>query len=241
VLPQLGKLAGAALDLLFPPKCLGCGKEGNLICHACQHQLTPIVDPICPRCGRPQASSILCPVCANWPASIDCIRAPLRFEGLTRQIIHQFKYKNLRTLALPLAHILKNYLLKAPLPVEAVIPVPLHPRRLRERGYNQSGLLAKEVGRLMNLPLVDAEVRRVKYVIPQARTHSAQERQVNVKGAFHCPEFSKPGQSVLLIDDVTTSGATLDACAHALKLAGCGPIYGLVVAREISNIMIGRR
>jgi ComF family protein len=233
VLPQLAKISGAALDLLFPPKCLGCGKEGKLICRACQKHLTPIVNPICPLCGRPQSSPILCPAFTVWPASIDCIRSPLRFEGLTREMIHQFKYKNLRSLARPLGSILKDYLLEEPLPVEVVVPVPLHPRRLKERGYNQSVLLAKEISRLMNLPLAEGEVNRIKYVLPQARTHSAKERHENLKGAFDCRKLSSPGKSILLIDDVATSGATLDACARALKLAGSGPIYGLVLAREI--------
>jgi ComF family protein len=233
VLPQLVKLSGAALDLFFPRKCLGCGKEGNLICPACQHHLTPIVNPVCPHCGRPQASSILCPTCAASPSNIDCIRSPLRFEGLTRQIVHQFKYKNLRSLAQPLGLILKDYLLREPLPVEVVVPIPLHPRRMRERGYNQSALLAKEVSRLMNLPLVENEVQRTSYILPQARTHSARERQANVKGAFNCRSFSRAGKSVLLIDDVATSGSTLDACAAALKKAGSGPVFGLVLAREI--------
>ncbi len=233
MLPLLAKLTGVALDFLFPHKCLGCGKEGNLICPACRRHLTPIVDPICPRCGRPQSSEILCPTCTVWSASIECIRSPLRFEGLTRQIIHQFKYKNLRSLAQPLAVILKDYLRRSPLPVDVVVPVPLHLRRLRERGYNQSALLAKAVSKLMNLPLIEGELKRVKYVLPQARTHSVAERRTNAKGAFSCVQFSKPGQAVLLIDDVATSGATLDACANALKTAGSGSIYGLVLAREI--------
>jgi ComF family protein len=235
VLPQLLKLTGAALDFLFPQKCLGCGKEGNLICRACLHHLTPIVHPICPRCGRPQSSSILCPACNLWPVGIDCIRSPLRFEGLTRQIIHQFKYKNLRSLALPLAVILKDYLVREPLPVEVVMPVPLHPRRLRERGYNQSALLAREVSLQVNLPFIASDLRRIKYIEPQVRTRSALERQQNVKNAFDCPHTSQPGKAVLLIDDVATSGATLNACALALKSAGSGPVYGLVLARDLLN------
>jgi ComF family protein len=241
VLPQLVKLTRAALDFLFPPKCLGCGKEGNLVCHVCYHQLTPIVNPICPHCGRPQASSILCPACTIWRSSIDCIRAPLRFEGLTREIVHNFKYNNLHTLAQPLAIILKDYLLKAPLPVDVIIPVPLHSRRLRERGYNQSALLARELSLLMNLSYNEDEVQRTRYILPQVRTHSAQERQANLKGAFNCSAFSNPGKAVLLIDDVATSGATLDACAQALKMAGSGPVFGLVLAREILKYNEHRR
>ena len=241
MLPQIVKLTGAALDFLFPPKCLGCGKEGNLICHVCLNHLTPIVNPICPHCGRPQASSILCPACNIWSSSIDSIRAPLRFEGLTRQIVHNFKYNNLRSLAHPLAVILKNYLLREPLPVDVVVPVPLHNRRLRERGFNQSALLAHEVSLLMNLPYNEREVRRVKYILPQARTRSAKERRENLRDAFNCHSFSKPGKAVLLIDDVATTGATLDACASALKLAGSGPVHGLVLAREILKYNEHRR
>ncbi|HSW57786.1 MAG TPA: double zinc ribbon domain-containing protein, partial [Dehalococcoidales bacterium] len=206
---------------------------GDLVCGTCQKILTPIVNPVCPRCGRPQASSILCPTCVTWTPSFECIRSPLRFEGLTRQIIHQFKYKNLRALAEPLGLILQNFLQHTPLPVEVVVPVPLHPRRLKERGYNQSSLLAKEISRRMNLSMLDDEVKRVKYVIPQAQTRSLSERHGNVKGAFICERFSSPGRPVLLIDDVATSGATLDACSEVLKQAGSGPVYALALAREI--------
>jgi competence protein ComFC len=94
---------------------------------------------------------------------------------------------------------------------------------------------------LMNLPYNESEVQRIKYIQPQVRTHSAKERQANLKGAFNCPAFSKPGKAVLLIDDVATSGATLDACANALKLAGSGPVYGLVLAREILKYNEHRR
>jgi ComF family protein len=233
VLPQLRHITGAALDFLFPQKCLGCGKEGDLICRACERLLTRIVNPVCPRCGRPQASAILCPNCVEWRSSLTCIRAPLRFEGLTRQIVHQFKYQNLRSLTVPLATILKNYLRKEPLPAEIVMPVPLHPRRLRERGYNQSQLLARELSRLMNLPLFENELKRVKYIVPQARTRSVQERRENLKEAFQCRVFSQPGKAVLLVDDVATSGATLDAGAKALLAAGSGPVFGLTLAREI--------
>jgi ComF family protein len=233
VLPQLLKLRGAALDFLFPQKCLGCGKEGSLICYACQRHLAPIAQPICPRCGKPQSSPIFCPGCLTWQSHLACIRSPLRFEGLTRQAVHQFKYQNLRSLAQPLALILKEYLIREPLPVEVVMPVPLHPRRLKERGYNQSALLAREVGRLMNLPIIENELRRTRYILPQARTQSVQERQANVKNAFNCQRLSVPDRAILLIDDVATSGSTLDACAEALKLAGSGPVFGLVLAREI--------
>ena len=85
----------------------------------------------------------------------------------------------------------------------------------------------------MNLPFCEDEIQRVQYVLPQARTHSVKERLANVKGAFQCQSLSQPSKAVLLIDDVTTSGATLNACANALKRAGSGPVFGLALAREI--------
>ena len=233
VLPQLQNLKRAALDLLFPQRCLGCGEEGELLCRSCLKTLPQIFPPVCPRCGRPQTSEILCPACAGWQASIDCIRSPLKFEGLVRQAIHQFKYKNLRSLDQPLGLILKNYFYHYPLPVEIVVPVPLHPQRMRERGYNQSELLAREFASLLHLPLNITALERTRYVKPQVKTQSVLERRRNIEGSFICANNVLAGKQVLLIDDVSTSGATLDACALALKSSGSSQVYGLVVARDI--------
>jgi ComF family protein len=233
VLPQLIKFKGAALDLLFPQRCLGCGEEGELLCHSCQKLLPRIMPPICPKCGRPQPSGILCPSCISWRTSIDGIRSPFKFEGIVREAIHQLKYKNLRSLAGPLASLLENYLLEHPLPGQVLVPVPLHPRRLRERGYNQSGLLAQELGRLIKMPVVDHCLARVKYVLPQAQTKSVEERLSNVRQSFACLNSQLIGTQVLLIDDVTTSGATVDACASAIKAAGAVSVWGIIFSREL--------
>lgn len=113
------------------------------------------------------------------------------------------------------------------------MPVPLHRKRLQERGYNQSALLAGELGKLTGLPVLNDYLVRRKHTPPQARTTSVGERQSNVVGAFACPDRKLSGRQVLLIDDVSTSGATLDACAGALKSAGAGSVWGLVMAKEI--------
>ena len=152
VLPQLTKLKRTALDLLFPQWCVGCGREGDYICRTCRQSMLPIMPPVCPRCGRPQPNGVLCPGCVNWQAEIDGIRSPFRFDGVMRQAIHELKYQNLRALAAPLAKLLYDYLLSNPVPGEVLVPVPLHSKRWRERGYNQSSLLARELGRLTGLP-----------------------------------------------------------------------------------------
>jgi len=113
------------------------------------------------------------------------------------------------------------------------VPVPLHQKRLRERGYNQSSLLAKELGKLTNLPVVDDCLIRQRHAPPQARSATVEERRSNVAGAFVCRDHRLQDKQVLLIDDVSTSGATLDAGAAALKATGATSVWGLVLAREI--------
>ena len=233
MLPQLAKLKGTALDLLFPQYCVGCGKEGRLICSSCRQSLSRIAPPICPRCGRPQPSGILCPDCVSWQAKIDGIRSPFRFEGVMRQAIHQLKYRNLRALVVPLAKLLRDYLITNPVPGEILVPVPMHQKRLRERGYNQSGLLARELGKLTDLTVIDDCLVRQRHTPPQARTSTVDERRSNIADAFVCRDQRLRDKQVLLIDDVATSGATLDACAAVLKASGAVSVWGLVMAKEI--------
>jgi len=233
VLPQLTKLRGVALNLIFPQFCVGCGREGALFCGSCLKSLPRIEPPICPRCGRPQQEPTLCNSCFQWQADIDGIRSPFRFEGTIREAVHRLKYGNLRVIAMPLALLMNEYLGNCPLDGELLMPVPLHARRLRERGYNQSALLAAELGKLTGLPVDDTSLVRGKYVLPQARTGSVAERRANVAGVFACRGNAVNGKRVIVIDDVSTSGATLNACASALKAAGASAVWGLTLAKEI--------
>ena len=233
VLPQLAKVGGIALNLIFPQRCIGCGREGELICNSCRTALPRVMPPLCPRCGRPQSSGILCSSCVSWQAEIDGIRSPFRFEGVARQAIHQLKYRNIRALAAPLARLLYNYLASNSLPGNILVPVPLHRKRLRERGYNQSSLLVQKLSKLTNLPRADNSLTRQRHALPQTQTNTVAERRNNVAGAFTCRDQRLKGRQVLLIDDVATSGATLDACAVALKAAGASSVWGLTLAREI--------
>ncbi len=150
-----------------------------------------------------------------------------------RQAIHQFKYNNLKVLALPLAQLLAEYLGARPFPAETIVPVPLHWRRWRERGYNQSGLLARELGRLINLEVVEDTLSRVRDTPAQARAPDAETRRSNVLGVFACHDGKLAGGKVLLIDDVCTTGATLNSCAIALNKAGASSVWGLTLAREV--------
>jgi ComF family protein len=231
--PQLflQRLKTAILDILLPLQCVGCGREGNLLCPSCSESLPRVRLPLCQRCGAAVNEGNLCPSCLSYPLSIDRIRSPFMFQGVIRQAILQFKYRHLKTMAAPLAQLLAEYLHSHPMMGELLVPVPLHPRRLRRRGYNQACLLAQELGKLTGLPVAEDALIRVRDAVPQARTKSAAERRQNVRHAFACPG-ALDGVQVLLIDDVCTTGATLDACAIALKSAGASSVWGLTVARE---------
>jgi competence protein ComFC len=146
--------------------------------------------------------------------------------------VHQLKYKNLRALAAPLAGLMAQYLEKYPLPGVVLVPVPLHTKRLRERGYNQSALLARELSRRRGLPLVEECLVRIENSLPQARAAGIAERRANVAGAFQCRDRRFAGKEIILVDDVATTGATLDACAAALLAAGAARIWGFTLTRE---------
>jgi len=175
----------------------------------------------------------VCPSCRQRQNEIDGIRSPFRFDGVIRKAIHQLKYQNLKAISPCLAELLADYLRSNSLPGEVLVPVPLHPRRLRERGYNQSILLAKELGKIANLPVVEDCLIRSKQAQPQVRAADVEERRKNVSDAFICRNDKLSGKQVILIDDVCTSGATLESCATALKSRGAVSVWGLTLAREV--------
>jgi competence protein ComFC len=235
-LPPAAGLTRVALDLFFPRWCVGCGKEGEYICGECNRTLKTIIPPVCPRCGRPvvqESSQNSCPGCAGWQEGLDGVRAPFLFEGVIREAVHEFKYNNLRALAPELATLMYQYIIDYLVPGEVLVPVPLHPKKLKERGYNQSDLLAEEVGGMAGLPVIDDCLVRTKYTSSQARSTAVSERQRNVTGAFACRDGRLKDKKVILIDDVSTSGATLNACAGVLKSYGAETVWALVVALDL--------
>jgi ComF family protein len=161
---------------------------------------------------------------------IESIRAVALFDGPLRHAIHALKYRRLSALAEPLGDLLADFWIQAPERADAVVPVPLHAARQRERGYNQAALLAHRVGRRAGAPVHPNALRRVRATAVQMSLN-ASDRKTNVAGAFECADQAMRGKQVLLIDDVCTTGATLDACAVALRSAGAASVRGLALAR----------
>jgi ComF family protein len=150
-------------------------------------------------------------------------------ENPIRPAIHVLKYQNHQAVAAVLAGLLADAYRRYALAVDLIMPVPLHPARLKERGYNQSELLASQLGQLLQLPVNSTKLQRIKKTEAQVGL-GAGERQKNVAGAF-AVKTTLQDQSILLIDDVCTTGSTLDACAVALKAAGAASVWGLTLAR----------
>ena len=188
---------------------------------------------MCQRCGRPESSGALCAGCWGQKSSLDAVRSVFIFEGIVRQAVHEFKYRNVQAASGCLAGYMSRYFLDNGLGGDMLVPVPLHERRLRERGYNQSQLLAADLSQQVSVEVNAALVKRVRNTGPQARSAGVDQRRVNMENAFVCTSEEAAGRDIVVIDDVCTSGATLESCASALKSAGANRVLGFTLAREI--------
>lgn len=227
--------ATGCLDLLFPPVCIACGRPGHRICPACAQRVTPTPITICAHCGRVQPHRVeRCARClADQASPLRQVRAAGLHASPLREAIHLLKYEQRPDLA-PL---LGRYLVAAfRLPdwddlrgtLNAVVPVPLHAQRRRERGYNQAELLAAELCRQLRLPLRPELLTRARFTQSQVGL-SALERRANVEDAFAAAPACR-GLHLLLVDDVYTTGATLRACAEAALAAGAASVSALTLA-----------
>mgnify|MGYP001162006196 CR=1 FL=1 len=225
------------LDLLFPTRCAGCGQIGELLCAACRAQVQPVPPPVCVRCGRPVPAAGRCPGCLTGQFHVSAIRAVALYADPLAQAIHRFKYENRPELHQPLGELLVSYWRGRSVTVDLVIAVPLHPKRLAERGFNQAELLAAVLCRQARLPLLQPEVLRRTRETQQQMLLGPIERRANVQDAFTWQGPALDGRKALLIDDVATTGSTLEACAQALLAAGAGKVWALTVARALGEGM----
>jgi ComF family protein len=171
-------------------------------------------------------------MCLSGKIHLDGLRSVFNFEGGIAQAIYSLKYHNLRSVAPLLGTFMADYLKQNPMPADIIVPVPLHPSRLKYRGYNQSLLLARELCRQTGIELADKWLERSLATASQARTQNRIERLANVNNAFIFKYPTTTAPRVIIIDDVATTGATLNACAATLKEAGALSVWGLTIARE---------
>jgi ComF family protein len=239
----MGRLLDGLLAVILAPRCIVCSDVLDRptlgpVCPACWNSILPLTPPLCDLCGDPlptwrvvSVPRARCPRCRRVARPIDRSRAIGLYDGALRSIVHALKYDGRRSLAKPLGAMMRARCAEVLSDADLAVPVPLHPSRRRERGFNQAEDLARHIG----LPIA-AALRRVRRTPPQADL-PAGKRHGNVKGAF-APDkdFRRvQGQIVVLIDDVSTTGATLDACARVLKENGAREVRALTAARVVTR------
>jgi ComF family protein len=236
--------ADGVLSVLLAPACAACGRlldrpTAGPVCDGCWTSILPLTPPLCDRCGDPLASwraisvpLARCPRCRRGSTQVDRARAIGGYDGALRAIVHALKYEGRRSLARRLGALMRTRGVDMLTAADWVVPVPLHPSRRRRRGFNQASDLARHLGVTVCQPLRRLRATRTQTDLPAAQRHR------NVRGAFALrtdAEARLAGAIVVLIDDVSTTGATLDACASVLKAAGVREVRALTAARVVRS------
>lgn len=231
-------------DCLFPKNCLGCGKEGNHLCPQCFESLALTKGNSCFVCGYRSPQGYACQNCRKKVHSrLSGLLVASDWEKpLLRQLIYTYKYRFISELADPLSTIVAEYLKLNFLDIRdhqeiIFIAVPLHPKRFAWRGFNQAELIAEKISKNLAIPVAKKALIRHRHTLPQAKIEKQAEREKNIDDAFSLEKNIDKNKElfkdkiVILIDDVATTGATLQACARALKPLSPREIWGLVIAR----------
>lgn len=224
---------GRLLDLVLPPRCVVCGKVETWLCASCADALPFSVRPTCSRCGDAWDGPGLCPRCRTAPLHVNPIISAYVFQGPVRDAIHALKYRGGRQVVGPLSCRMATFWRDNGFPTDLLIPVPLHPERELQRGYNQSALLATALALQVEVPADVTILYRTRATASQ--THlDKQSRWDNVHDAFACSStYDLTGLRVTLLDDVATTGATLDACAVALLAQGARSVGAFTLAHAV--------
>jgi ComF family protein len=221
------------LDVLFPPKCAGCGEWGDRYCPTCFEKTNLVEHPICQICGDtlPEDHAVMCMRCRNQPVAFTAIRSWGDFSEPLKSAIHSLKYHQDRglgeVLAKPLVGLLRQYRWE----IDYIVPVPLDSARRKERGFNQAALIARPISWSLAIPYSSQILFRNRITQQQVGL-SLSERAENLADAFSTKGEIVLGKSVLVVDDVITTGATINSCAFALINGGAGKVYGITLARS---------
>jgi ComF family protein len=237
---QKSELFQAAVSLLYPATCTICGnnlRAGEYLCNGCEAKIVRIAAPFCETCSEPFEGSITsaftCANCAHRTIYFDTAVAAYRGRGIVREVIHEFKYGR----QIHLRHLVARWLRAAldderlhDVSFDFIVPVPLHPARQRERGFNQANLLAELLSAQSSIPSKPV-LERIRYTTTQTALDRS-ERMENLHNAFRLRKNADVrGLRVLLIDDVLTTGSTLSECARVLKRAGAMSVHAATAAR----------
>jgi ComF family protein len=228
----LREYAEALSDLFYPQRCVGCGRRASdVLCGGCVEALPEIKGPLCRRCGVPTAfETFACEACKDVDLSFEGARAPLRYEGVGEKLVQALKYHAYtRVVDRVAAPLMAGAMDRDAGHFDLAVPVPLHRSRLAKRGFNQADLLARGVAARISTRVSDT-LKVVRRTRDQVHL-SAPERRANVGGAFEARE--KVRGRILLVDDVLTTGATMNECAEVLLQAGADEVHALSLCRTV--------
>lgn len=222
-----------ALDLFFPPTCGGCGKVGSRWCTDCQQRVNILHGTLCEVCGLPLAKAGICEACQSDRPHFLALRAWAVFENPVQTALHKLKYRRDFSMGDSLASQMLSFVRELNWPMDMIVPIPLGKQRRRERGYNQVGMIAMPLAMALNVEYAPNELMRRKETRTQVGLTKI-ERRENVQDAFQAG--ARVGKkTVLVMDDVSTTGSTLSSSAKALYSAGAKDVYALTVARALPH------
>lgn len=233
-------------DVIFPPQCMGCAEilhpqNGKLFCPACKEKIRFITGSLCPVCGttfsNSPAENHLCGNCLENKTYFSCARAVVSYETIILHAIHQFKYGNNISVGALLASFMADFSFPDVdfTDYSLIVPVPLHIKRLRQRGFNQSLILARALAKKWQIPVNFSLLKRHKFTETQTGMNKT-ERKQNIKGAFEVRDKENiAGKNIIIVDDVYTTGATVNECAKILIKAGAQKVTVLTLARVLHN------
>ncbi|KUK70938.1 MAG: Putative phosphoribosyltransferase [Anaerolineae bacterium 49_20] len=222
------------VDWLFPPECIGCGKEGAIICPECLHGMMRAELNSCIYCGVKLPKRGVCTRCGHIPHAIHELRYVAAYQGVMRTAIQRLKYERDLGVGLELAKMLAQIVQVTDWQIDLIMPVPLSEKRQAQRGYNQAALLAYPLSLQLHLPENTKGLVRVHETRSQVNLNF-QERQENVQGAFCADPSIVKDKTILLVDDVFTTGATINAAAAALRESGSKRVYALTAAKALGR------
>jgi ComF family protein len=221
--------------LIFPPVCGGCGKIGFRWCPSCQARVPRVVEPVCEKCGIPLRKAGLCEKCQSNPPVYRLLRSWAVFDSPIQNALHTLKYRrNLAGFGDALAIQMADFVRSLHWPVNVIIPVPLGRKRLQERGYNQVALVARPLAYELGLVYAPNLLWKMRDTRSQVGLN-VQQRRENVSSAYQAHPLGVKSKSVLLMDDVATTGSTILSCTEALLSAGAREVYALTIARALSH------
>lgn len=233
---KMENVAKYVLDFVYPPHCPGCDqllKPGQMICDICDENIRRVAEPVCKRCGKPLENE-------RQEYCIDCIRkehryrqgkAVFRYEGNIKQSMYRFKYAGKREYARFYAQeavrLYNNWIKERQ--IEVIIPIPMYSKKKRQRGYNQAEIFAKALGKELEIPVETGAVKRIKNTVPQKQLND-KERKQNLKNAFQLAPNIVNYKQILVVDDIYTTGSTMDAVAEILSSVGEKNIYYICIS-----------